>query len=576
MQLLELSANQETFKTVTFNKTGINLIIGQKSEGAGIKDTYNGVGKSLLIELINFCLGSNKKKSFEESLPKWEFTLKFLFNEKTYTVTRSTINQNSVVLNGNIINLTKYTKKFGEEIFYLEDDIKFLKFRGLMSYFIRSGKQGYSSFRGSDKNPYETNLKLSYLLGLDYNLAIRKHELKTEIDNLNKSKKLFEENEVLKNYYFDEIDIDLADLEEQIQQIEVSIKHFKVADDYHEIRKEADLISSEIKELANKEFTIKHTIRNIQNSLKIEPDLDQQHVLKLYEQAHLEVADMIKRKLDETMSFHDSLLSARTIRLTKECKKFQNNLLKMQRQRQLLTKKEVNLLKYLSSKGALEEYTALNMRLSDLRQKREKLTQYSKFLETFDRKKAELKNQQTEESLGTEKYLSSNSGKKTKEKNLKIFQKLARVFYNNKPSGISVHNNDGNNQTRYDIHVKIQQDQSDGIDEVKIFCFDWMLLLSKHNHKMNMLVHDSRLFSNMDPRQQATALRVAGEYTRNENCQYIATFNANMLEGIKNELMQYNYDNVFNEIEKSIILKLTDESESTKLLGINIDLDYEK
>ena len=123
MQLLELSSNQPTFKKVKFNPTGLNLIIGQKSEGSGIKDTYNGVGKSLLIELINFCLGSRNKKALEDSLAGWEFTLKFQINGKSYSATRSTINQGYISLNGENISLKRYTDLLGKEVFFIEDKI---------------------------------------------------------------------------------------------------------------------------------------------------------------------------------------------------------------------------------------------------------------------------------------------------------------------------------------------------------------------------------------------------------------------------------------------------------------------
>lgn len=578
MQLIELSANQETFKKVRFNPTGLNLIIGQKSEGSSIKDTYNGVGKSLLIELINFCLGSSSKKAFEKVLPRWEFTLKFVVNGTHYTATRSTAKQGYIKLNEEAISLRKYTDFLGSKIFYLDQDINYLKFRGLVSFFVRKGKKGYASFRGSDDKPYATNLQLAYLLGLDYNRAIRKYELKTEIEKLDQSKKSFEENEILRSYYSDQsdIDIDLADLDEKIQKLETNLQQFQIAEDYHSIRREADSLSYKIKELANKEFSIKHALKNIEKSLQIEPDLDQEHIIRLYEEARLEVSDMIQRKLEETINFHNSLLAARTVRLNKERKKLQDKLQEIQITRRILGTKEENIIKYLDKKGALEEYTALNVQLSDFQKKRDKLTQYSKFLENFDQRKAELKENLATENLETERYLNSESGKLVKDRNLKIFQQLAKEFYTNKPSGISIHNNDGLNQTRYDIQARIQQDQSDGIDEVKIFCFDWLLLLSQHNHQMKTLVHDSRLFSNMDSRQQATALRVAKEYADKEGCQYIATFNANMLNGVKNELQQYNSEDIYKDIKKSIILELTDESESTKLLGITVDLDYEK
>ena len=55
MRLVSLTSNLNEFHSVNF-KNGLNLIIGERTnpEIENIKDSYNGVGKSLIIELIHF------------------------------------------------------------------------------------------------------------------------------------------------------------------------------------------------------------------------------------------------------------------------------------------------------------------------------------------------------------------------------------------------------------------------------------------------------------------------------------------------------------------------------------------
>jgi uncharacterized protein YydD (DUF2326 family) len=59
MQLIKVYSNKESFRTVKFNKNGLSFIVAkQKDPGASEKGkTYNGVGKSLLVRIIHFCLG---------------------------------------------------------------------------------------------------------------------------------------------------------------------------------------------------------------------------------------------------------------------------------------------------------------------------------------------------------------------------------------------------------------------------------------------------------------------------------------------------------------------------------------
>ena len=82
MRLVSLTANSQGFHSVSFNRKGPSLIVGrQKARPDGEKSgrqTYNGVGKSLLLYLINFCFGADAKASFIEQLKGWEFTLRVM------------------------------------------------------------------------------------------------------------------------------------------------------------------------------------------------------------------------------------------------------------------------------------------------------------------------------------------------------------------------------------------------------------------------------------------------------------------------------------------------------------------
>ena len=71
MRLIKLSANNPGFKTIEFNRTGLSLIVGRRHNNdytKNKKDTYNSVGKSLSIALVNFCLGSQRNPEFESKL----------------------------------------------------------------------------------------------------------------------------------------------------------------------------------------------------------------------------------------------------------------------------------------------------------------------------------------------------------------------------------------------------------------------------------------------------------------------------------------------------------------------------
>jgi len=70
MRLISLAASESTFKTVVFNKTGASFILAKqdKPEQFDNSKTYNGVGKSLLVSLIDYCLGTKTSSKIAKSL----------------------------------------------------------------------------------------------------------------------------------------------------------------------------------------------------------------------------------------------------------------------------------------------------------------------------------------------------------------------------------------------------------------------------------------------------------------------------------------------------------------------------
>jgi uncharacterized protein YydD (DUF2326 family) len=62
--ILRVRADQPTFRDVTFT-SGFNVVLAERTKESTKKDSRNGLGKSTLIEIISFCLGS----SFHEIQP---------------------------------------------------------------------------------------------------------------------------------------------------------------------------------------------------------------------------------------------------------------------------------------------------------------------------------------------------------------------------------------------------------------------------------------------------------------------------------------------------------------------------
>jgi uncharacterized protein YydD (DUF2326 family) len=574
MRLIELRANKKSFHTVSFNPNGITVIAAIK-ETEDQRKTYNSVGKSLTIALIHFCLGSNANKEFEK-LEDWIFSLDFKIKNENFTAIRSTINQKEIELNGEKYSLKDFNKILEEKLFRIPENTKYVTFRSLLPRFIRYGEDGYiSNDRYIKKEtPLANLLNNAFLLGLDINLILKKADLRQKELNIGKLKSQLNNPEFKAIFGTEnkkDLEIKIVELEALIGRYKQSINDFIIAEDYDSIRKEADRISYELKNQKNKATKLKIAISNIDKSLEIQPDISKEQIIKLYENAKFELGDMIVKKLTELEKFNSQILDNRKRKLIQEKRDFELELFEISKKISDLGQQEDEKLQYLNSTGALDDYTKLNQALNDNEKKLHSLLQYKKLETDYKLFLEENKKDFTNENIITNKYLELVED--LIKENIILFKYFVEKFYSEKNSGITIENNEGKNATRFDINAKIQDDAGNAVKEVKIFCYDWTILKGKHNHNVNFLFHDSKITGDMDTRQVKTMFEVANYECELNDFQYIISLNQNVIDNLKTEMTAEDHKKLVTD---KIKLVLSDKSPEEKLLGIQIDLNYER
>lgn len=574
MKLISLTSNMPSFHSVIF-KEGVNIILGKQASPTKGNDgnTYNGVGKSFIIHLIHFCLGSNKIDSFESNLSNWSYTLKFSVDGKEYISTRHADEQNKLIFCGEKIPLKTFRAKLLSLCFNIEETPNYMTWNTLFSRFARRYRSSYINFDTfvPKETDYSKLLNNGYLLDIDYELIVKKRNLRDKQTSANKTEKAIKKDPVFKQYYLGkhDADIDVTELNYKITQLQSELNSFKVSSNYHELEKEANDKSFSKKKLENKRALINSNIKNITISLNQSIDVNADQLLTVYKTAKVEIPDMIKEKIDNVMDFHNELLKSREIRLKKELQKNNTHLSSIEIQIKELGEEMDRLLSYLNSHGALEEYLALTERLSSLEHERNRINDYKKILKTYQETKLDIKADFISQDKESDIYLEGQSDYIDWLK--ESFRNLAKKFYPKKSSGLIIKNNFGENQLRFNIDARIEDDSSDGVNEVKIFCFDLLILLSKVSN-MRFLIHDSRLLANMDPRQREILFRLMNEYTETKEFQYICSVNEDTLQSIEPLMKKNDYEDI---IEKNIVLELNDDSPESKLLGVQVDIDLE-
>ncbi|WP_174479977.1 hypothetical protein [Spiroplasma endosymbiont of Danaus chrysippus] len=100
------------------------------------KNTYNGVGKTLSLILVDFCLGSNTLKSLSKL--KYSFFLDIKINDSLYTIKRNAEKQSIIEIYKDekviISGLTDVKNFLSNEINIIKNNE--ISFRTILSYFL--------------------------------------------------------------------------------------------------------------------------------------------------------------------------------------------------------------------------------------------------------------------------------------------------------------------------------------------------------------------------------------------------------------------------------------------------------
>jgi uncharacterized protein YydD (DUF2326 family) len=190
MRLIKVYANRESFRTVEFKPTGLNFIVAIQKNPEKNDDgkTYNGVGKSLLVRIINFCLGASTSNyiGFCEKLHGWEFYLDFIIGSQKFTSKRSTNEPQKILLNEEEYGIDKYKNTLQELCFSIPDNVGYLSFRSLLPFFLRPSKESYVDCMkpAYTRTEYQKLINNALLIGLDIKIDEKKYVLRKEQERI--------------------------------------------------------------------------------------------------------------------------------------------------------------------------------------------------------------------------------------------------------------------------------------------------------------------------------------------------------------------------------------------------------
>lgn len=561
MRLIKLSCDQPSFKTVSFNSTGLTIIVGDSSHER--EGSSNGVGKTLALGLVHHCLGANADKRLIAAVPDWCFSLLFSIGSKEYRIDR-TGDGKKIFLNDKSISLPKlrsWLDDYGP--FNLNEQVPLISFRSLFKRFARYAREDcLDPLKTNKESDFGARLRTFYLMGLDCSLPLSKRQLKQDLDRIAVSLKNWKQDDVLKEAFRAGAQPKVRSewLDREIPRLKADLDKFHVSEDYRAIELEAGELTKQIRNFERKLAVIEFQTESIDKSLSEQPDISRQDLLNLYQGLEQIFKPEALTHFEVVEKFHNSLSISRRVRLENDKLKLASRYKSIDADRTIVAAERDNKLQALQGKRALDEYAAIARQVASLEEEKSRLVDFLSFADNLKEKAQKFREQRVDEDRTAKDYVTSDPLSGLDEK----FAELAEIMYPRAPAGIVLETNVGDNQLRYDLTVQIEGDDSDGINAAKILCFDWTVLMHGKNHIMDMLWHDNRLFADIDPGARASWFTYVISNLENSKKQYIVSLNTENYEA----MLPYLSKESASAVSKAIVLTLSGDVAKSKLLGI--------
>jgi uncharacterized protein YydD (DUF2326 family) len=571
MRLLQLTSSNPKFNTINFEK-GLNIVVGTQLTKEQ-KKSINGIGKSMSLSLIHYLFGSSFKSKSEiklkEFLSKYgEFELSFIHKDKEHTIKKN-FSQKEFFLDGKKINQTNYPKELNQ-LFLGNLDTK-PSFKQILNCFARkhsSEASYYGNILTQQARPLEdydqryTNL---FLLKVDLKLVEESYSVKNKLEKLEKAKTTIQE-------YQKELDkSNIDDLIDEIIKLETQLKNFIIAENFDLLKQKADDLTEQLNDIRNKIFYSDNTLKRKELSLKDSKNeiIDNLKIEQIFNEANFFFKEMVTKRLEDAQEFHTNLINNRKKRLKIEINELKLLSIKLNTEKDHISIERDNILKDLNNSGALEERDSIKDRIKTLENQKNDLEKYETILKDFKKDKSDLDVKNAMVKQESIIYLEKNEQKHKEIE--KMFRDLVKQFYDNQGGSFKIEEAPSAKYL-YNINSHIPKEGSQGVGEVKIFCYDILLYLLNKN-LLNFLAHDGCIFSGMDPRQETTMFKVILELVKDDNFQYFLNIGENTLNEILDDNNQLSIltEEEKETIKKSIRLTLSDKGEENWLFGESFD-----
>ncbi|NRB11306.1 MAG: DUF2326 domain-containing protein [Rickettsiaceae bacterium] len=384
LKSLTIKNDSNLVREILFKK-GVNLIVDE-TKTVDRKKSGNNVGKTTVLRLIDFCLGSDGKNIYKDPEFKSKTNSqieKFLKennvivtlilkedldidNSREITIKRNFLAQKEKILeiDGQTIIAKDFFKKLKEKIF--NSKIEKPSFRQIISKNIRDEKNRLVN-TVKTLHPTSTNEEYEALylfwLGIDLDVSDRKQRLLAE--------KKAEENiqkKLIKTTSLSQITQSLIVINRMIEDLQKKKKNLDVSQSYEENIQQLNTIKANINRLSTKLSGLelrKELIEESAETLNKElSNTDTEQIKRIYDEAKALIPN-IQKTYEETLKFHNAMIVEKKKYITQELPDLRNEISREYEKLNNLLEKEKILSNSLKKSGTMEYIEEIIAQLSE-------------------------------------------------------------------------------------------------------------------------------------------------------------------------------------------------------------------
>lgn len=549
LNLKIISPGNEIIQDIDFKESGVSIILADIKKKEDAKKTVNSIGKTLLLKMIDYLYGANNDKGyFKAELDNYmvEGTLKK--DNMLYKCTRSLGDSSKNTINNVEYTLKAYKNFFSIKRNFLDKQVFFEEKNSLISSRQKPSCDDYLSFL--------TLLKLDdvgELAGEIYKKQDLIGELKKEEKNFMDSHNMEESSELEEEIFL--VDKRVDEYEEELKNITAKIEKIQIHDLKEDVFEQYTEESTRHKNIKrNIELTkIEQTRlkRFIEDSNKI--DVKSEDVMAIFQQAKIEIPDMVKREINEVQRFHEKVYLERREHLLTKIAELEEACNKLEIELEDVGARVDSLGSLISEdkvyKEAILYYEKFTGELSELKFKQGQLSR----LKDIQKSIAENKSILTKQFEDAKLLLDSKKDVINTYTNF-IYEFVKLIYTNDVTAFFDISIKDMHLAHRpVKVELNLRGDTGEGVGNVRNLLIDYLIF--RYNDVLEILIQDSACYNGIDPRQVASMIKELNTLANENNKQAILSLN-------KYQFLLDNGSEDFLEENASLIL-----SEEKNLLG---------